>query len=135
MALDKAALLGKDALKRHTVQIGPLGGEVVLRELSVSERLAAAKRFGALDDGDAEAQIRAVLGLVACSLCNDDDSQMFETDAEQEEMVAAFMGKSSAAVEELMNECMRINGLGDYGKEQTKETLGNSEGSPSASSS
>lgn len=132
--LGKDALLRKRGLKREEIHIGPLDGSVRMRELSVSERLDASKRFGSLDEADAGSQMRAILGLVARSLCNDDDSPMFPTDAEQDEMVTAFLDMSSASVQELMDECLRLNGLGKYTKEALKEAVGNSSEIPTASS-
>ena len=129
--LGKEALLKPSDLKRETVQVGPLGGEVILRELSVVERFRVLKRFDITDEEDPAQAMRAVLAMVVVSLCNDDGSPMFSDD-EVEEGVNGLEQHSSAAVEELMTACQRLQGLD---KDATERAVGNSDASPSDSSS
>lgn len=129
--IGKGALLKPSDLKRETVTIGPLGGEVVMRELTVAERLAAKKRLTAADLEDGEQSTRAVLGLVVFCLCNEDGTAMFP-ESEWKEAVDGLLQQSNPAVEELMSECLRIQGMG---RDAVKVAVGNSEASPSGSSS
>jgi len=127
--IDKAALLRPPTLKRETVQVGPLGGEVVMRELTVGERLAARKRLDGADMEDPEESTRAVLALVVSCLCNEDGTPMFP-DEEWSEAVEGLMQQSNPAVEQLMAECLRIQGMG---ADSVKDAVKNSEASPSDS--
>ena len=128
--LSKEALLTPSDLKCETVKIGPLGGEVVMQELSVAERLRVLKEFRALDTEDEVAATRGLIALVVASLRNDDLSVMFPPE-EREEAVTGLMARSSAAVEQLVTECQRIQGMGAGA---LKEAVGNSEATRSDSS-
>ena len=128
MALGKDALLRAQTLKRETVQIGPLGGEVVLRELTLAERLRCNKRFIGIKDNDAEAAYRAALAQALTALCNEDGSPMFAED-EIDGAVEQMLGLSSAAIEQLILESSRLQGVS---KESLKDAVGNSAGTPSA---
>ena len=132
--LDKAALLTPSDLKCETVKVGPLGGEVVMQELSVAERLRVLREFRALDATDEEEATRGLIALVVASLRNEDGSVMFPP-SEREDAVDGLMGRSSPAIEQLVAECQRIQGMG---ADTIKEAVGNSEatrseGSPSGS--
>lgn len=128
--LDRAALLTPSDLKCETVKIGPLGGEVVMQELSVVERLRVLKEFRALDTEDEVAATRGLIALVVASLRNEDHSVMFPPE-EREEAVDGLMARSSAAVEQLVTECQRIQGMGQGA---LKEAVKNSEATRSDSS-
>ena len=99
----------------------------------MAERLYARKMFEAVDQNDEEAATVAVLALVVSSLCNDDEEQtvMFP-EVEWDEAVQALLQLSNAEVENLMAECLRIQGMGENAQ---KDAVKNSEASPSDSSS
>ena len=121
--LDKAALLTPSDLKCEAVKIWPLGGEVVMQELSVAERLRVLRDFRALDANDEEAATRGLIALVVASLRNEDGSVMFPPE-ERADAVEGLMGRSSPAIEQLVAECQRIQGMG---ADAIKEAVGNSE--------
>lgn len=130
--VDKRALLKPKALKREKVTVGDGDDFVLMRELTVAERLYARKTFVGVDQNDEEEATVAVLALVVSSLCNDDEEQtiMFP-EAEWDEAVQALLQLSNAEVENLMAECLRIQGMGENAQ---KEAVKNSEASPSDSS-
>lgn len=130
--IDKRALLKPKALKRHEVAVGD-GDHVLMRELTVAERLYARKRFQSIDQTDEEQSTRGVLALVVSSLCNEDEGQtvMFP-ETEWDEAVDALVQLSNAEVENLMSECLRIQGMTPTAQQ---EAVKNSEASPSDSSS
>ena len=124
--------LGRNALhsptlKQETVTIASLGGEVILSELSVADRLRASKVFAAVAEGDTDGTYRALLAQVAMSLRNEDGSPMCGPD-DIAGMVESLMQHPGKVVDELTSECMRIQGIG---KEDLKETVGNSDEIPS----
>lgn len=131
--VDKRALLKPKALKREKVTVGDGDDFVLMRELTVAERLYARKRFVGVDQNDEEEATVAVLALVVSSLCNDDEEQtvMFQ-EFEWDEAVQALLQLSNAEVENLMAECLRIQGMGEGAQ---KDAVKNSEASPSDSSS
>lgn len=120
--LGKDDLLKKASLKRATVKVGD-GDEVVMRELSVADRLTAGKFFGEVKEGDTVGQTKAMLAQVAMSLCNEDGTQMCAGEEEVAIVAQALMDRSSRLVQDLINECLTLNG---FGKEAIKEALGNS---------
>ncbi len=131
--VDKRALLKPKALKREKVTVGDDDDFVLMREITVAERLYARKRFEGVDENDEEEATVAVLALIVSSLCNDDEEQtiMFP-EAEWDEAVQALLQLSNAEVENLMAECLRIQGMGENAQ---NEAVKNSEASPSDSSS
>lgn len=134
MFLDRTALLTQDGLRRETVALVSLGGaEVRMRQLSAGEYLDCSKDFADADKADADgaAQMRVSLGMVARSLCNEDDTDMFPNHAEHADVIDGLLRKASAVVQELIRECLRIQGLG---KDALKVAVGNSGEIPNASS-
>lgn len=127
--INKAALLSPPALARHTVAIPAIEGEVVFRELTVSERLARKKLFKPADADDERATTVALLCLVASSLCNEDGSEMFP-ESEWQEAAEAIMARSSAASEQLVTEWQKVQGL-----VSDEDKVKNSDASQSDSSS
>jgi hypothetical protein len=130
--LGKDALLQKTALRRATVKVGPDGDEVVMRELSVTDRMRAGKMVGEVKEGDTEGQTRALLAQVALALCNEDESPMCANDDEVSLLASALMDRSSRLVQDMITECLALNG---FGKEALKDAVGNSAEIPSSGSS
>lgn len=126
--IDKAALLSPPPLKRHRVTIESMGGEIVLRELTVGERLERKKLFKP-EESDERALFLSVLCMVTSSLCNEDDSEMFEQ-SEWQQAAEAIMARSNAEAQELVEAWQKIQGL-----EDEEEAVKNSDASPSDSSS
>lgn len=132
MALNLDAIrAAKGKLRRETVNIPALGGDVILRELSLEEWLGCNSRYTGVGDGDTVAIYKAALAQVATALCNDDGTPMVDP-AKVDETAAEFMGLPSPAVQELVAECSRMQGT--VGKDDLKAAVGNSEGTPTASS-
>lgn len=130
------AAVGRDALlkgtqKRERKQVGALGAEVAFRRLSVAQRLACSSRFAGVKEGDVEGSYRAALAQVVLSLCNDDDTPMFD-DGEIDARVEDLMQQDSVVVEGLIEACLEVQGTG---KQRVKEAVGNSDEIPSGSSS
>ncbi len=131
--LSKEKLLEEADFRYETFEIGPLGGEVMMREFSVQQRLDIYRRFQAASkEDDEEASMRALVGLVVFSLCNDDRTQMFPTIDEQNEAVDALLKrKTNASIEQLIKTGREFHGLDAAAVEQA---VGNSEASLSGSS-
>jgi hypothetical protein len=120
-------LKGSD-LKREEVEI-PGGGKVLMRELTVGERLDCRKRWLSRNgDGDDET---LSIAFVAVSICEPAGEPMFRAD-EIDLAVDLIKKKSLRTVEALQGAFVRMNGLTD---EAVSEAVKNSTEIPSASSS
>jgi hypothetical protein len=130
--LTREQFLEDSDLQRKPVDVPGLG-TVVLREMSVGERLDFRKKWLAQTNGagDDERDTVLSLALVAASLCAPDGSPMFAED-EIHEAVAVLKRKSQRTVETLQRAFIGINGLTD---EEVEAAVGKSTEIPSATSS
>jgi len=119
--LTREQFLKNTDLRRETVDIEGLGA-VRMRELSVGERIATAKKYA--DGGDED---RQALAWIALSLCEPDDSPMFG-EHEIEQAVDALGSKAIRTIEALQTAWLKLNGLTADG---IKEAVGNSTEIPS----
>lgn len=120
MALSKAQFMEKPKFPRETVAIEGIG-ELVLRELSVKEKMEieklAEKRKDVTED---ERAVYSNLALVASSVCEPDGEPMFS----REELpvgVETIKGFGERAVKALIEAYKQVNG----GGQTPKEALGN----------
>lgn len=130
MALSRDALLKGQTLKRETVTVGI--GEVVMRQLSVAERLRCNRRFLGIEKDDVDGAYRAAIAQVVTALCNDDGTPMFSADEIDGTVGELMESLPNAAAEELIAECSRIQGVK---LDDVREAAGNSDATPSAASS
>ncbi len=101
MALLKKSQIASPVLPREAVDVAELGGEVVVRGLLFSERLALFSRVGG--DGKAYAEIPELLAL---TVLDADDAPVF-TAAEWEQ----FGAKHMEAMLRLFGIAKRLSGL------------------------
>jgi hypothetical protein len=131
--LTREQFLAESDLQRKPVDV-PGFGTVVLREMSVGERLDFRRKWLAQTNGAGGGDERDTvlsLALVAASLCVPDGSPMFADD-EIHEAVAVLRRKSQRTVETLQRAFIAINGLTD---EEVEAAVGKSTEIPSATSS
>lgn len=125
--LTREQFLKDTDLKREAVEVDGLG-EVLMRELSVGERLDVARLF---PQDMVDRDTATSLGYVALSLCEPDGSPMFSRD----EVLAAvdhLKAKAQRTIEQLQTAFLRMNGLSD---EAVSEAVGNSIEIPSGGGS
>lgn len=134
--LTKDQLLAPAELKREEREIPGLG-PVLMREMSVNERLENPKRRKTIakemgegaEEGDVD--FVASLHMVARVLCAEGGTPMF-ADTEIPRAVEALKQRSQATVTALQKAFLEVNGMGEGALE---EALGNSEEIPSDASS
>lgn len=129
--LSREEFLKDTDLKRVEVEVD--GGTVVMREMSVGERVSARRRHASLVEGlpSDEAEFTLSLALIAESICDSDGSPMF--DAGTIPAAAEAIGRKSQATFEALQEAFaRLNGVDDA---EIEAAVGNSTEIPSASSS
>ena len=123
--LSKEQFLKDADLRRAPVELEGVG-TIVMRELSVGERLGWRRKWLArLADEATDSDERDTLlslALVAVSLCVDDGSPMFGDD-DIEGAVELLKSKSQRTVETLQKAFLSMNGLDDAAVE---EAVGNS---------
>lgn len=117
--LDRDTLIGRAKPTYETVAIGPLGGEVVIRRLPISERMAVEQQWP--PNGNDAAQMRYALALTVRSLCNEDRTPMFDAENTAAH-IEALMESVPEPVQELMAACLKVQGLGG---DQLKDAVGN----------
>lgn len=125
--LNREQFLKDTDLQREAVAVEGLG-EVLMRELSVGERLDLDRLF---PEDMADRDTAVSLGYVALSLCEPDGSQMFARD-EILPAVELLKTKAQRTIEQLQKAFLRMNGLTE---EAIKEAVGNSTEIPSGGGS
>lgn len=120
MALSKAQFMEKPQFPRSTHKIDGMG-ELVLRELSVKEKMDIEKWAEPIKgQSKDEAGVFSVMALVAASICEPDGEPMFTRD-ELPTGVETVKGYGERAVKLLIDAYKQVNG----GAEEPKEALGN----------
>lgn len=134
MPISREDFLTDSDLTRREVEVEGLG-TVLMRELTVGERLDWRKRLPAKlasdDVGEDELDHLLSLALVAVSLCVPGGGPMFE-DGEVPEAVDLMKRKSQRTIETLQRAFLDLNGVTD---EQVEQAVGNSTEITRASSS
>jgi hypothetical protein len=126
--LTREEFLQDSDLKREEVEI-PGGGRVLMRELTVGERLDCRKRWLSRN-GDSDDETLSI-AFVAVSICEPAGGPMFGED-EIDLAVEMIKKKSIRTVEAMQEAFVRMNSLTDAAVEQAVK---NSTEIPSASSS
>lgn len=111
MAVIKRAQIPAPVLPKETVAVPALGGDVVVRGLLLSERMAVQKKItdlrGADTDAGALAGVHAVLPMVlALCVLDADGAAVFDAPAWQ-----IFGAQHTAAAVELFNTAWRLSGF------------------------
>jgi len=115
--------------RRETAHIDGLG-TVLMRELSVGERLDLRKRCATMDVDEDERELVTSLAYVAVSLCTDGGAPMFGLDG-LGDGIEALRGKSERTVMALQEVFLRVCGMDT---EAVERAVGNSMEIPSDSS-
>lgn len=116
MAVIKRATVPAPTVPKETVDVPALGGEVVVRGLLLSERMAIQKKIVTLRkaDADEEGTVHAILPvLLAICVIDADSLPVFDVDAWQ-----AFGARHTAQAVDLFNTAWRLSGFA--GPEEAK---------------
>lgn len=109
MAVIKRADIAAPVLPKQTVTVAALGGDVVVRGMLLSERMAVQKKIADLRDADKSdmAGVNAVLPIVlAMCVLDADSAPIFDADAWQ-----IFGAQHTAAAIELFNTAWHMSGF------------------------
>lgn len=127
--LTREEFLQDSDLKREEVEVP--GGAMLMRALSIGEKLDTRKQWNAEKGDDEDRDIEVVLALVATSLCSPDGSVMFGPD-EIADAVVALKNKSEETIKALQVGFARLNGVSE---DDIRATVGNSDEITTESSS
>ena len=101
MTIIKRDQVTPPALRKETVTVEPLGGDVVVRELTLTERLALRD-----DEADSNGGTKRMLQLVSFAVVDADGASLF-TPAEWN----AFGAQNGAIVNDLFGKAMTLSGF------------------------